>query len=172
MSEVERVDISDDTAVVQNDFTPNELLTEDMSKIMESYVNTAFNIALGQEFQICEAQESQDPEKSLKSSEQSGYSFLTEAFSGDVGKDVAFYVENECVGNEAKVVEIIEDMMEKAPSKITEVFDSRNILKRSNWLEQIYIKNFVLQVTDSRNEGKEKEDVARYENAYLTLNRK
>lgn len=136
MSEVERVDICDDMAVVQNDFTPNELLTEDVSKIMESYVNTAFDIALGQEFQICEAQESQDPEKSLKSSEQSGYSFLTEAFSGYVGKDVAFYVENECVANEGKVIEVIEDMIQKEAPKITEVFDS-SILKCSNSLQQI-----------------------------------
>ncbi|XP_026318608.1 uncharacterized protein LOC113229279 isoform X2 [Hyposmocoma kahamanoa] len=148
----EQEDICDDMAVVQNDFarnellTDNELLTEDISKIMESYVNTAFNIALGQEFQICEAQESQDPEKSLKSSEQTGYSFLTEAFSGDLGKDVAFYVENECVANEGKVVEIIENMIEKEAPKFTEV-------------------------TDSANDVQEKEDVTRYENAYLTLNR-
>lgn len=123
-------------AVVQNDFARNELLTEDISKIMESYVNTAFNIALGQEFQICEAQESQDPEKSLKSSEQTGYSFLTEAFSGDLGKDVAFYVENECVANEGKVVDIIENMIEKEAPKFTEVFDSRSILICFNTLQQ------------------------------------
>lgn len=136
MSEVERADICDDMAVVQNDFTPNELLTEDMSKIMESYVNTAFNIALGQEFQICEAEEAQDPEKSLKSSEQSGYSFLTEALSGDVGKDVAFYVENECVANEGKENEVMEDMIGKEAPKFTEVFDSRSPFKHSNLLEQ------------------------------------
>lgn len=121
MSEVERVDICNDMAVIQDESAPNELLTEDMCKIIESYVNTAFNIAFGQESLICEEQESQDPEKSLKSSEQSGYSFLTEAFSGDVCKDVAFYVENECVTNEEKVTEIIDDMIEKGAPKSTEV---------------------------------------------------
>lgn len=146
------MDICDDTAVVQNDFAPNELLTEDMSKIMESYVNTAFNIALGQEFQICEAQESQDPEKSLKSSEQSGYSFLTETFSGDVCKDVAFYVENECVANEGKVGEIMEDIIEKDASKFIEVHTSRSILKdfdlleQTNTLKALYLRFQILQM--------------------------
>lgn len=146
MSEVERVDICDDMAVVQTDYVPNEMLTEDMSKIMESYVNTAFNIALGQEFQTCEAQRSQDPAKSLKSSERSSYS-LTEDFCSDVGKDVAFYVENECVANEAKVVEIIEDMMEKEAPKFTEVNDFCNNLKFSNLLKQTYtLRVFRLQI--------------------------
>lgn len=144
MSEVERVDICDDMAAAQNDFLSNELLTEDMSKIMESYVNAAFNIALGQEFQICEAQESQDPEKSLKSSEQTGYSFKTEAFSGDVGKDVSFYVENECVANEGKVAEIIEDMIENEATKLTEVFDSLSILNCFNSLKRQTYEGFVL----------------------------
>lgn len=124
MSEVERLcdDICDDMAVIQDESASNELLTEDMCKIIESYANTAFIIAFGQESQNYDTQESQDPEKSLKSSEQSGYSFLTEALSGDVGKDVAFYVENECVPNEGKITEVIEDMIEKDPSKFNEVF--------------------------------------------------
>lgn len=88
MSEVERVIICDDTEVIQSD--SNDLITEAMTKIMESYVNTALGIAFGQEVPIIEGEGERSP-----STENSGYSFLADACTVDLGNDDAFCVDSE-----------------------------------------------------------------------------
>lgn len=89
MSEVERVIICDDTEIIQSG--SNDLLTEAMTKIMESYVNTALGIAFGQD---APNKEPATGEKT-PSTEHSGYSFLSDAFTADYGNDMAFYVDDE-----------------------------------------------------------------------------
>lgn len=107
MSEVERVIICDDTEIIQND--SNELITEAMTKIMESYVNTALGIAFGQDVPIVESRAGEK----TPSTENSGYSFLADAYAVDTGNDDAFCVDNDAMyekefGSTSVITEITE----------------------------------------------------------------
>lgn len=104
MSEVENVIICDNTEILQSD--SNDLLTEAMTKIMESYVNTAMGIAFGQNTPEIEPVTG----NKTPSTENSGYSLLADADTAEFGN--AFCIDNELTykeyGSTSVVTEIIE----------------------------------------------------------------
>lgn len=116
MSDVERVAICDDTEISENN-SSNDILTQAMTKIMESYVNAAFNIAFGQDphvLKLIDESNKEIEERKESSSDNSRFSFLGDAFGTNVGSDLAFCVENDLiiVNNEQeddKVIEFEED---------------------------------------------------------------
>lgn len=110
MSDVERVIICDETEIVQNNPDSNELLTEAMKKIMESFVSAPLEMTVEpvqgyivtEDPIVIEKSESvagvMSPEKSLNS-EQSEYSFLTDANAEDIGHDMALYIHDDGAGD-------------------------------------------------------------------------
>lgn len=101
MSDVEKVIICDDNEIVQNNPEPNKLLTEAMNKIMESFVNTAMGMTNEQPIQA-EHSESVAGAVSLErsiNSEHSEYSFLTDAYAEDIGRDITFYIRDDGAGD-------------------------------------------------------------------------
>ncbi|XP_028172214.1 uncharacterized protein LOC114361411 [Ostrinia furnacalis] len=135
MSEVERVIICDDNDTENIRCDSNDLLTEAMTKIMESYVNTALGIAFGEDLTTIEPTGQKSP-----STEHSGYSFLSDAFTADFGKDMAFCEDNEPTNKDYGCTSVV--------TEITEEVEQQGNEKS--------MKN---------------DDVAFYENTYLTLNR-
>ncbi|XP_035440819.1 uncharacterized protein LOC118269680 [Spodoptera frugiperda] len=145
MSEVEKVIIFDDTEIMQNNSEPNELLTEAMNKIMESYVNTALGMTMEQPSHSMAGMTSVLVEKTENSPEPSEYSFLTDAFAEDISKDVAFYIHDDGSG------------------------DIDRSSARSHLVPNVEIRE--LCEDDIPEKLVESNDVARYENAFLSLNR-
>ncbi|CAH2981796.1 unnamed protein product [Chilo suppressalis] len=144
MSEVEQVIICDDSVIAESnqDSNYNDLLTEAMAKIMESYINNALSIVFDQDKVVSDCTESSNV-KISPCNEQLGYSILTDTISTEVEnivEDIAFYLDKD----------IIETDQNVAGSSVT-----------------------VTEITQNENSEKDlnKSDVARYENAFLTLNR-
>ncbi|XP_022826128.1 uncharacterized protein LOC111356110 isoform X1 [Spodoptera litura] len=145
MSEVEKVIIFDETEIMQNNSEPNELLTEAMNKIMESYVNTALGMTIEQPSHSTAGMMPVQVEKTENSPEPSEYSFLTDAFAEDISKDVAFYIHDDGSG----------DVVRNSA--------------RSHLVPNVEIRE--LCEDDIPEKLVETNDVARYENAFLSLNR-
>lgn len=89
MSEVETVIVCDDTEILPSKPESNELLSQAMTMIMESYINTAMAIALNPPPRSADS--SEQIERST-STEYSEYSFLSDAIDADIGRDIAFYI--------------------------------------------------------------------------------
>nr|XP_049693311.1 uncharacterized protein LOC110379945 [Helicoverpa armigera] len=141
MSDVERVVICDETEIVQSTAEPSELLTEAMNKIMESYVNTALAMTIEQPLQSIAGAL---PVERSSSPEQSDYSFLTDAYAEDIDRDIAFYIRDDGAG------------------------DTDRNYAASHLVPAVQIRELTDEIPEKLVESN---DVARYENAYLTLNR-
>lgn len=97
MSDVEKVVNCDDNDVSENNPESSELLTQAMGKIMESYVNTAMGMSFDQPSQSITGGV---PMNRSSSTEDSDYSFLTDAFAEDlIGRDMAFYIHDDGAGD-------------------------------------------------------------------------
>ncbi|XP_026732139.1 uncharacterized protein LOC113496937 [Trichoplusia ni] len=142
MSDVEKVVNCDDNDVSENNPESSELLTQAMGKIMESYVNTAMGMSFDQPSQSITGGV---PMNRSSSTEDSDYSFLTDAFAEDlIGRDMAFYIHDDGAGDVDK---------------------SRTV---SHLVPSVHIRELCNEIPEKLTESN---DVARYENAYLSLNR-
>lgn len=133
MSDVERVVTCDDTEVKGNNYSePTELLTQAMTKIMESYVNTALGISLEESsLPVTEM-----PMERSSSTEHSDYSFLTDAFAEDIGRDIAFYIHDDGAGDVDKTCGI----SHLVPAvQIREVMLCLNVLIKNVWIFNLYL---------------------------------
>ncbi|XP_045767563.1 uncharacterized protein LOC123868926 [Maniola jurtina] len=102
---IEHVHICNQTEVVpiNRGSDRNEFLINDMTKIMDSYVDNALNIVFGQESQ---EDNSQEIYYETSVSDKSSYSFLSDY--PDIPKDVFFNVTDEVVGEETGNEELAE----------------------------------------------------------------
>ncbi|XP_053606058.1 uncharacterized protein LOC128672739 isoform X2 [Plodia interpunctella] len=147
MSDVERVIVTEDNELISTEpcnFPP----LQDITKMMESYVNAALSMAF-----VTETHEAVHiPRDSSRSTDYSGYSFLSDAFDmEDIGEEVTFMINNGIADVEA-----------------TEVVPVGKIIEVQGMQQEDTINN---------NDGSEfmekthKNDTALYESTYLTLNR-
>lgn len=120
MSDVERI-LCDDSEIAQSTSEPNKFLAEAMNKIMDSYVASAFQpddlpAVMGsfiantcpstEDNLVMEQNVNDDVELAeILSSNQSEYSFMTDAFVPDIRRDVAFYIDQEVPTDNAEVYE-------------------------------------------------------------------
>lgn len=115
MSDVERVIFcgTDDSNVIQNLPEPDDFLNEAMNKIMDSYVANPFqsieeypavmSSCIANPFHHLEEYTGEYEEQyndvnenaptEMLSSDYSEYSFLSDAYVADIGRDVTFYIE-------------------------------------------------------------------------------
>ncbi|KAJ8724430.1 hypothetical protein PYW08_015904 [Mythimna loreyi] len=148
MSDVEKVTACDDSEIVQNNPEPNDRLVEATIKILESFVNTAIGVTTELTSLAEPSQSSADVvplERSSNSEYSSEYSFLTDAYTENIGKDMAFYIDDDGAGDD--IVRNCGDSHVVPAVKIRELDDE---------IPEKLVESM---------------DVARYENAYLTLNR-
>ncbi|XP_037302190.1 uncharacterized protein LOC119192480 [Manduca sexta] len=140
MSEVEHVIFCDDN-IAKHTTESNELLTQTMTKIMESYINTALGIAF--EEHPVNYGVSEIPSRSTEYSE---YSFLGDAIPADITKNIGF-----CIQENTKCVN-------EQSGDIAATSTMHNPEVSMNAVEEFYV---------DVNKG---DEVALYENTYLTLN--
>ncbi|KAJ8719025.1 hypothetical protein PYW07_016581 [Mythimna separata] len=150
MSDVEKVTAGDDSETVQSNSEPNDRLVEATIKILESFVNTAIGVT-SELTSLALAEPTKSvadavPSERSSNSEQSEYSFLSDAYAENIGKDIAFYIHDDGAGDDivgncgvSHVVPAVKirELCDEIPEKLVN----------------------------------ESMDVTRYENAYLTLNR-
>ncbi|KAG6441327.1 hypothetical protein O3G_MSEX001754 [Manduca sexta] len=141
MSEVEHVIFCDDN-IAKHITESNELLTQTMTKIMESYINTALGIAF--EEHPVNYGVSEIPSRSTEYSE---YSFLGDAIPADITKNIGF-----CIQENTKCVN-------EHSGDVAATSTMHNPEVSMNAVEEFYV---------DVNKG---DEVALYENTYLTLNR-
>ncbi|XP_060802234.1 uncharacterized protein LOC106137631 [Amyelois transitella] len=150
MSDVERVIICDDSEFIPSSNKPcNFPPLQDITKMMESYVNAALSMAFVTETQdtdICVTKESS------MSTDYSGYSFLSDAFDiEDAGEELAFVIDDG-----------ITDMI-----SATQVITVENVIE----LQEKPKDDDAPKTTDSIVNVMKKQETVLYEDAYLTLNR-
>ncbi|XP_075975913.1 uncharacterized protein LOC142976436 [Anticarsia gemmatalis] len=139
MSEVETVTVRDDPEIVQNNSEANEQLTQAMTMIMDSYINTAMGIASKVPPQ------SVDGGTSAERSSETEYSFLSDAFAADFGTDIAF-----------TSLPGVDDAIASSHYEASHIVPAVQIIEISD---------------ENIEECMKRNDVTRFENAYLTLNR-
>ncbi|CAK1579378.1 unnamed protein product [Parnassius mnemosyne] len=147
MSDVEY--IHDDSDLAQNNLSTNESLTEDIIKIVELCVESALNSDIYVQNTPQNTILDESVEKSPNSN-HSSYSFLDDAFSNNVDKNIAFYIDGDVATN----------------SKIDINYYKYNAYENTERL----IFSELLQTNVNVNETIQR-NVALYENAYATLNR-
>lgn len=112
MSEVERVVICDDTQVV-HDAPADSLLTQAMMNIMETYVNSAFAIALENEPHpqiICQ---SKITDQIVEMDENSDSNFPADVLQNDIARDITFYIEDDADTENNNSIIVIEEEFSK-----------------------------------------------------------